>query len=112
MKDYLIIFFLGVFTLTTPALSKDFEIKDIEKIGFQKGDQQFYQMIGAIDGWSGTLDGDEVEIYVFESENKINEVFFSSLISKNLWKIYCSKSNVSLISKGENACKVLELRLK
>ena len=30
-----IIFFISILSLTTPALSKDFKIKDIEKIGFQ-----------------------------------------------------------------------------
>ena len=112
MKHYLIIFFISILSLTTPALSKDFKIKDIEKIGFQKNDQQFYQMIGAIDGWSGILDGDKVEIYVFESKIKINEVLFKSQTSKKSWKMYCSKGNVALISKGKNACKVLKSNLK
>ena len=70
MKHYLIIFFISILSLTTPALSKDFKIKDIEKIGFQKNDQQFYQMIGAIDGWAGTLGGESVEVYFFENKKK------------------------------------------
>ena len=42
----------------------------LKKIGFQKGDQQFYQMIGAIDGWAGTLGGESVEVYFFENKKK------------------------------------------
>ena len=56
--------------IITSALSKDFETNDVEKIGFQKESQQFYQMIGAIDGWSGTLGDDSVEVYFFENKKK------------------------------------------
>jgi hypothetical protein len=50
MKRLILLSFLMFLTIITSALSKDFKINDVEKIGFQKGDQQFYQMIGAIDG--------------------------------------------------------------
>ena len=70
MKKYTILISVMFLTIVTSALSKDFKINDVEKIGFQKGDQQFYQMIGAIDGWGGTLDDDTVEVYIFESKKK------------------------------------------
>ena len=70
MKKHIIFISVMFLTIVTSALSKDFKINDVEKIGFQKGDQQFYQMIGAIDGWGGNLDGDTVEIYIFESKKK------------------------------------------
>ena len=70
MKKYIILSSLIFFTIITSALSKDFKINDVEKIGFQKGDQQFYQMIGAIDGWAGTLGGESIEVYFFEKKKK------------------------------------------
>jgi hypothetical protein len=70
MKKYIILSPLIFFTIITSALSKDFKINDVEKIGFQKGDQQFYQMIGAIDGWAGTLGGESIEVYFFENKKK------------------------------------------
>ena len=105
MKKYITIILLIFFTPISSASSKDFKINDIEKIGFQKGDQQFYQMIGAIDGWGGTLDGDTIEVYFFESKKKINDAFFKSQVPGDTWKDYCKKDNVALISKGKNACK-------
>ena len=70
MKKYTILISVMFLTIVTSALSKDFKINDVEKIGFQKGDQQFYQMIGAIDGWAGTLGGESVEVYFFENKKK------------------------------------------
>tara|TARA_B100000989_G_C19459222_1_gene435467 strand:+ start:705 stop:1040 length:336 start_codon:yes stop_codon:yes gene_type:complete len=108
MKKLIIMSFSMFLAIITSALSKDFEINDVEKIGFQKDSQQFYQMIGAIDGWSGTLGGESVEVYFFENKKKINDPFFKSLVPGDSWKDYCKKNNVALISKGKNACKLLK----
>ena len=108
MKKLIIMSFSMFLAIITSALSKDFKINDVEKIGFQKGDQQFYQMIGAIDGWSGTLGGDTVEVYFYETKKKINNAFFKSLVPGDTWRDYCTKDNVALISKGKNACKLLK----
>ena len=108
MKRLILLSFLMFLTIITSALSKDFKINDVEKIGFQKGDQQFYQMIGAIDGWAGTLSDDTVEVYFFENKKKINDPFFKSLVPGDTWKDYCKKNNVALISTGNNACKLLK----
>ena len=80
MKKYTILISVMFLTIVTSALSKDFKINDVEKIGFQKGDQQFYQMIGAIDGWAGTLGGESIEVYFFENKKKINDAFFKSQV--------------------------------
>ena len=108
MKKYIILSPLIFFTIITSALSKDFKINDVEKIGFQKGDQQFYQMIGAIDGWAGTLGGESVEVYFFENKKQINYAFFKSIVPGDTYKDYCTKDNVALISIGKNACKLLK----
>ena len=108
MKKYITLGCLMFLTSITSALSKDFKINDVEKIGFQKGDQQFYQMIGAIDGWGGTLGGDTVEVYFYETKKKINDAFFKSQVPGDTWKDYCKKNNVALISTGNNACKLLK----
>ena len=108
MKKYIILSSLIFFTIITSALSKDFKINDVEKIGFQKGDQQFYQMIGAIDGWAGTLGGESIEVYFFENKKKIDDAFFKSQVPGDTYKDYCTKDNVALISKGKNACKLLK----
>ena len=65
-------------------------------------------MIGAIDGWSGILGGDKIEIYFYENANKVNKAFFESEAANQFWKESCIKGNVGLISKGDNACKILE----
>ena len=108
MKRLILLSFLMFLTIITSALSKDFKINDVEKIGFQKGDQQFYQMIGAIDGWAGTLGGESVEVYFFENKKKINDAFFKSIVPGDTYKDYCTKDNVALISIGKNACKLLK----
>ena len=108
MKKYIILSSLMFFTIITSALSKDFKINDVEEIGFQKGDQQFYQMIGAIDGWAGTLAGESVEVYFFQKKKQINDALFKSFVPGDTWKDYCTKDNVALISKGKNACKFLK----
>ena len=108
MKKLIILSFSMFLTIITSAYSKDYNLGDLEKIGFQKDSQQFYQMIGAIDGWSGILGGDKIEIYFYENANKVNKAFFESEAANQFWKESCIKGNVGLISKGDNACKILE----
>ena len=108
MKKLIILSFSMFLTIITSACSKDYNVGDVEKIGFQKDDQQFYQMIGAIDGWAGTLGGESVEVYFFENKKKINDAFFKSIVPGDTYKDYCTKDNVALISIGKNACKLLK----
>ena len=108
MKKLIILSFSMFLTIITSAYWKDYNLGDLEKIGFQKDSQQFYQMIGAIDGWAGTLSDDTVEVYFFENKKKINDPFFKSLVPGDTWKDYCKKNNVALISTGNNACKLLK----
>ena len=87
-----------------------FTISDAESIGFVKGDQQFFTMIGAVDGWSGTFDGETVELYEYRSASDIpTDVFDNFVASGNPsgWAEYCTVGNLAMVSKGTSACRSL-----
>lgn len=87
-----------------------YSISDAESVGFEKDSQKFYQMIGAIDGWSGTLQGERVELYEFESSSDENaKAFEKSTQEGNIpgWVDTCQVGNLLMISKGKKACQAL-----
>lgn len=90
------------------ACSQDpLTISDAENAGFQKGTQQMFQMIGAVDGWSGTWNGETVELYQFETHDKVNTQFFNTTSqpgNASGWSEMCIVENMGMISKGETAC--------
>ena len=89
---------------------RDFTIADAESAGFEKGDQQMFQMIGAIDGWGGTWIGENVELYQFESPDSLNLFHFESWIADgntSNWADLCQRGNLMLVSKGRQACSKL-----
>ena len=94
------------------GFAKEFNISDLAKIGFIKKQQQLFQMIGAIDGWSGEIDKEIVEVYVYKNSEAITKDLFKNILNNgdNIsgWKDYCFKENIALISKGNSACKKLE----
>lgn len=49
-----------------------YSIPDVEAIGFEKDSQQLCQMVGAMNGWSGAVEGERVEFYEFESSSGVN----------------------------------------
>ena len=106
IKNFIILLIITPIFLYSCYSAKKYDVSDLEQIGFKKDTQQWYTMIGAIDGWSGILGGDKIEIYFYENANKVNKAFFESEAAK--WKETCIKGNVGLISKGDNACKILE----
>ena len=59
------VFLILIFTLlsVSKTFSKEFKVTDFEKLGFLKGDQQWFQMIGAIDGWFGKINDEVIEVY-------------------------------------------------
>lgn len=86
-------------------------INEAENIGFQKEKQQLFQMIGATDGWSGTWEGEKVELYQFESPEKIKKDLFSTSTDKgNIsgWVDKCTVRNMFMLSKGKKACSKLK----
>ncbi|BCD97718.1 hypothetical protein [Marinagarivorans cellulosilyticus] len=85
-------------------------ISDVEKNGFKKENQQLYQMVGAIDGWSGIWEGEIVEVYQFEDSSSVKLEYFETITdSGNIsnWKDKCQFKNLYLISKGNRACLAL-----
>ena len=103
-------FLILIFTLlsVSKTFSKEFKVADFEKLGFLKGDQQWFQMIGAIDGWSGKINDEFIEVYFFKNKRKINREFFESMAPGDTWKNWCEKGNVALITKGDTACSYLK----
>ncbi|WP_049756850.1 hypothetical protein [Marinobacter nauticus] len=86
-------------------------INEAESIGFKKKQQQLFQMIGAIDGWSGTWEGERVELYQFESPEKIKKDLFSTSTDEgNIsgWVDKCTVRNMFMLSKGKKACSKLK----
>ncbi|MFN3700405.1 MAG: hypothetical protein ACK4VI_02655 [Alphaproteobacteria bacterium] len=85
-------------------------ISDAEKIGFEKRQQQIYQVIGAVDGWSGTLSGDVVELYQYQDSASVDPSIFDSAIQPgNIsgWIDRCQVANLLMLSKGRDACRHL-----
>jgi len=103
-------FLVLIFTLlsVSKTFSKEFKVADFEKLGFFKGDQKWFQMIGAIDGWIGKINDEVIEVYFFKNKRKINREFFESMAPGDTWKNWCEKGNVALITKGDTACSYLK----
>tara|TARA_B100001063_G_C16461213_1_gene403200 strand:- start:182 stop:523 length:342 start_codon:yes stop_codon:yes gene_type:complete len=108
LKNFAILLIIAPIFLYSCSSSKKYDVSDLEQIGFKKETQQMFAAIGAIDGWSGILGGDKIEIYFYENANKVNKAFFEDEAAGQYWKDSCIKGNVGLISKGNNACKILE----
>ncbi len=86
-------------------------INEAESIGFKKEEQQLFQMIGATDGWIGGWEGERVELYQFESPDKIKKDLFSTSTDEgNIsgWVDKCTVRNMFMLSKGKKACSELK----
>lgn len=97
----------GILYASQAGAEQLLSISDAEAVGFKKDKQQLFQMIGAKDGWSGTWEGETVEIYQYISESKIvPDVFESSIQEGNIsnWVDLCHNKNILMISKGNKAC--------
>jgi hypothetical protein len=102
---------IAVLTAGCSGLSEPLSIADAEAVGFEKDSQKIYQMVGAVDGWSGTWAGERVELYQFKDAASVNrEVFQASTQDGNIsgWVELCSTRNLLMLSKGEAACPELE----
>lgn len=90
--------------------TKNLSIDDAKAAGFEKDQQQIFQMVGANDGWSGEWAGDRVELYSFSDHSSVNrEAFQASVQPNNIsgWVEMCVGQNLLMLSKGENACREL-----
>jgi len=86
--------------------SNKFTISDAESVGFKKESKQYYQLIGAVDGWDGLLAGDKVELYQYPSASLALEQLSSAWSDD--WTEKCVKGNLFMLSKGSDACKKLK----
>ena len=111
MKKLLILLFMTL-TLLIQGCGREeanetLDIQDVEKIGFIKDNQKSFLLIGAIDGWSGSLSGESVELYVYKDVSSINVEFFDSIknsMDSMGWEEVCFVSNLALVSEGKTAC--------
>lgn len=103
---------LAIFLIASCSSSETpLTINEAESIGFKKESQQLFQMIGAIDGWTGVWEGERVELYQFESTDKIKiDLFLTSTNEGNIpgWAEQCTVRNMFMLSKGKKACSKLK----
>ena len=91
-----------------PSTAQRFTIADAERVGFVRGDQQLVQIIGASDGWGGTLAGDEVELYSF-ADTIPREFLRNTTQPGNAagWAGFCQVRNLVVLYKREESCNAL-----
>ena len=80
---------------------------ELEAAGFEKYQQQFFQLVGATNAWSGTWGNEEVEIYTFDDPDLENSPFYQDVKTGGpdaKWADKCVHKNVILLSKGHQAC--------
>lgn len=101
----------AVLALTACAAENNqLSIADLEKAGFEKQQQQLFQMINATDGWSGRWNNEVIEVYTFENNDLADNPFYTSInIESNAsnWADKCIHKNVILLSKGTESCQLL-----
>lgn len=95
--------------LALTGCNKTLTIKDAESIGFVKKNQKLYQLIGAQDGWSGTISGEFVELYQYASSSIEPDPFANATEEGNFagWVDKCRVGNLLMLSKGRSACDAL-----
>ncbi len=118
MRTFLLLAMVLVMIMTLASCSSTNEkltISDAEEAGFERDQQQFYQMIGAEDGWSGTWAGTTVELYQYadaESAQKAaqEESFKNAVQPGNVsgWVEFCRVRNLLMLSKGAVPCRKLK----
>ena len=110
MRRILVIAVAAATLLACNASADPLRISDAEEAGFEKDQQQIFQMVQARDGWSGDWAGDRVELYEFESKEKVQRDTFKPMVQEDNvsgWVELCQARNLLMLSKGENACEEL-----
>jgi hypothetical protein len=90
-------------------------ISDAEEAGFERDQQQIYQMVGAEDGWSGTWAGTTVELYQYADAESAQQAaqedsFKNAVQPGNVsgWVTFCQVRNLLMLSKGTVPCRKLK----
>ncbi len=91
--------------------SQDLTFNDLEAAGFDKEQQQYFQLVGATNAWSGRWANEDVEVYTFDDPDLENAPFYKSIRinSQSKWVDKCVHKNVVLLSKGNKACEQLSM---
>ncbi len=89
-------------------------VADAENAGFERDQQQFYQMIGAEDGWDGTWANASVELYQYANEEAAQQAVqvlsIEDLVQPgNIsgWVTFCQVRNLLMLSTGMEPCRQL-----
>lgn len=98
---------IGILSTSCSKNDPPLSIGDAEKYGFEKDEQQLFQMIEAVDGWSGTWEGEVVELYQYQDSSSVKLIHFETTTDAgnfSNWQDKCQFKNMYLISKGNKAC--------
>ncbi|MCB2426165.1 hypothetical protein [Methylophaga pinxianii] len=99
-----------VFCVACSSNSTDLTFAELEAAGFKKEQQQYFQLVGATNAWSGRWANEDIEIYTFDDPDLENAPFYKSIkvnTNDSRWADKCVHRNVVLLSNGEQACKRL-----
>lgn len=90
----------------TADASAPLTLADAERAGFARGGANDYADYGAVDGASGTLEGDDVEVYVFAGAPPAGQ-FQALLGGEEAWAGVCEAGNLVMLYHDAAACQVL-----
>ncbi|MCK5246388.1 hypothetical protein KAR02_05790 [Candidatus Bipolaricaulota bacterium] len=89
-------------------------VANAENAGFDRDQQQFYQIVGAEDGWSGTWGNTEVELYQYANEESAQQAVQMFTIEDlvqpgniSSWVTFCQVNNLLMLSTGMEPCRQL-----
>jgi hypothetical protein len=98
--------------VVAPPPGQKLTLEHAEQVGFVRGARKEFKMIDAVDGAGGTINGSEVELYVYEGEVPQQQVEnFRSLSGPNSsfgWLGVCVVRNLMMLYREEAACDALK----
>lgn len=100
---------VSVFLVCSACSQNDVDLTfaELEAAGFEKHQQQYFQLVGATNAWSGRWANEDVEVYTFDDPDLENAPFYESIKTDapgSTWADKCVHKNVILLSKGYKAC--------
>ena len=99
-------------TVVVPPPGEKLTLAHAEQVGFVRGARKEFKMIDAIDGAGGTINGSDVELYVYEGEVPQQQVEqfrrYSGPNSAMGWLGVCIVRNLMMLYREEAACDALK----
>ncbi len=99
-----------VFVVVSPGSSAaNLSIADAEAIGFERTQDKMFQIVQALDGAGGRLDGHTVEIYQYAPGASVPPALEAAAAPGNIsgWVAACQVGNLVMLTKGKSACEAL-----